>query len=394
MKIAIIVRKLNIKGGTQRQAIMLARDLKERGHDVALYTFLYAPADCYEAELRDLRVVTLGNYPRSSPFLFWKEYNIARKLALLIDRDTELLNPHDQVVYRVAAYFKRGIKNIPSVWMMNDLPTKFFSLMRDREMNPASRQGVIKRILGYVLDWFDIHRFIAMQDEIAVLDDRDRKWIKTYFHRDAVVVRNGIDGNAFQYGEHLLPGEKVNLLMTGIFFPHRRFEDGIDALKLLVDADIDANLTIIGDYGASGYARYIKSHIASLGLESRVTLRGRVTEEELKAAYQDHDIFLFLSHLQSWGIAVFEALASGLPVIVSRTSGASEVLEDCLNALVVDPKHPDQVAQAVMRLLKNAGLYGQLSKNGRALVEQKISWKNYADSMLRVFEKAIGQHVT
>ena len=389
MKIAIIVRKLNTKGGTQRQAIMLARDLKQRGHNVTLYTFLYSPADCYEAELRELHVVALGSYPRSSRFFFWKEYTIARRLSMMIDRDTELLNPHDQVSYRVAAYFKRGVKNVPSVWMMNDLPTKVFSLMRDGEMNSALHPCLLRKMFARISDWFDIHRFISVQDVITVLSDRDRAWVQTYFHREAVVVRNGIEGDVFQYVEHEIKGERVNLLMSGIFFPHRRFEDGIEAVKLLVDAGIDVYLTIIGGMDKTGYAEYIRGLIASLDLEARVTLRGKVSEEELKSAYLEHDIFLFPNHLQSWGIAVFEAIASGLPVVVSRTSGAAEVLQDGTDALLVDPKHPNQIMEAVLRLRADPELYKGLAKNGRALVEQKISWKNYADSMVAVFANAV-----
>lgn len=389
MNIAIIVRKLNIKGGTQRQAVMLARDLRHRGHTVTLYTFLYSPIDCYQDELRDLNVVTFGSYPASSRLFFWKEYVAAKQLAYMIDRSTEILNPHDQVSYRVAAYFKRNIKNVPSVWMMNDMPTKTFSLMREREIHPNFHASILKKILIRMSDWFEIYRFIRIQDAITVLDDRGREWVKTYFHRNARTVRNGIDGDAFSYQEHVPPENKVKLLMNGIFFPHRRFEDGIDALKLLIDAGIDARLMIIGDYDKRQYAATVREHIGTLGLQDRVVLRGKVSEEELKIAYREHDIFLFPNHLQSWGIAVFEALASGLPAVVSRTSGAAEVLQDRENALIVDPKHPDQLARAIFDLIKNPELYRILSKNGRLLVEKKISRKNYADSMLDSFEKAL-----
>ncbi|MDZ4260263.1 MAG: hypothetical protein U1A25_01235, partial [Candidatus Sungbacteria bacterium] len=67
--------------------------------------------------------------------------------------------------------------------------------------------------------------------------------------------------------------------------------------------------------------------------------------------------------------------ASGCPVIVSKTAGASEVLTDGENALLVPPKNPD--------------LYEQLSRKGRLFVEQNISWRKYTEYMLKVFEEVI-----
>ena len=47
MNIAIIIRRLNVKGGAQRQALSLARELKNMGHNVALYTFFYDKDKCF-----------------------------------------------------------------------------------------------------------------------------------------------------------------------------------------------------------------------------------------------------------------------------------------------------------------------------------------------------------
>src|SRR3989344_7602412 len=126
MNIAIIVRRLNVRGWTQRQALELGRELNKLGHKVKLYTFLYSPADCFPELLSGLDVVSLDYYPSATNY-FWNwflENRAAVRLAFMISHDTEILNPHDQVSYRVAAYFKKDIKNIPSVWMSNDLPTK------------------------------------------------------------------------------------------------------------------------------------------------------------------------------------------------------------------------------------------------------------------------------
>lgn len=387
------MRKLNVKGGTQRQAVCLARELMGRGHTVKLYTFLYSPADCYEDKLRGLDVVALGHYPANARFLFLQENKAAKRLAALIDGDTDLLNPHDQISYRVAYYAKKCMRHIPSVWMMNDMPTRRFSLMRDQEVNPDFKPHIIKNIIARLLDWWEIRFFIRAQDCIATLGDRDRAWVKIFFGKEAHTVRSGIDIDFFPYVEHLpWSDHKVRLLTIGIFFPHRRFEDIIEAIKILRDAGMDASLTIIGDFSPkSAYAQKILHLIEKRGLSDYVHVAGRVSEKDLHTAYNEHDMFVFSNHLESWGLSVFEAMASGLPVIVSQTSGASEVLTDGKNALLVSPKSPAALAAGVKQIYSSPDLYAKLSREGRTFVEQHISWRRYTDDMLTLFNKSLAK---
>ena len=402
MKIAIIVRRLNVSGGTQRQALSLARELKILGHQVKLYTFLYAPSECYPNLIGGMEVVFLGSYPSygaysfflarliSAFLMFVRENKLSRQLASLIDADTDILNPHDQMSYRVAAYFKKRVCSVPSVWMMNDLPTRAFSFFREHECNPNVRRGMIKKIIDWCLDWYEIHAFIKKQDTIIVLDDRDRVWAEQYFGVPAYTIRSGIDLAEFPYQRRsFVPSERVNILMNGILFSHRRFEDVIEAVALLIPKHNNIYLRILGGYSSdSPYYQNLIRLISEKNLQGKIHFAGRVSDEGLGRAYHDSDIFIFPSHLQSWGLAVFEAMACGLPVIVSRSAGAAEVLGDRTNALLVNPKSPEEVAHAVERLMDDDVLYARMSQEGRSFVEKNMSWSRYAKAMLNVFTAA------
>ncbi len=391
MKIAIIIRKLNTRGGNQRHVLSLAQELVKRGHRVTLYTFIYSPADCYEDLLKGLDVISLAYYPHTSRFLFFKENHASQQLADRIDSDTEILNPHDQVCYRVAYYYKKRVKNIPSVWVMHDMPTRRFSFMREQEVNTRFHVSLLKLGIATILDWWECYTFIRVQDRIVVLDYRDQEWVKQYFKINAIVVRNGIDIVSFPFiPQHSLSKNNVRLLASGIFFPHRRFEDAIDAVKILHDAGIAATLDIVGFFSkSSAYHHELCKRLDGLGMSSFITFLGKVSEDDLRALYACHNIFIFPNHLQSWGLAVFEAMASGCPVIVSKTAGASEVLTDGEHALLVSPKSPEEIAHAVKRLIDNPNLYQMLSRNGRLFVEQHISWERYTDSLLSVFDSVL-----
>ncbi len=392
MKIALIIRRLNVEGGTQRQALFFAQNLKKRGHHVVVYTFLRGEGANAEL-LQGLSVVPLGAYPKSRNALidFWNECRVSRRLAALIARDTELLNPHDQVSYRVAYYFKKYVRNIPSVWMMNDMPTKTWGYWRERECGLRRRVSPFRKWIRRVYDRYDIGTAIRAQDAIAVLDNRDREWVRQFFGKEATVVRSGLDLPRFPY-RPLPPikDKKLNLLAVGILFPHRRFEDLITAVKMLSQRGYRTFCTIVGGYSPRDpYFEKLIALRSDLGLQEAVRFAGVVSESELVRYYQESGAFVFPCHLQSWGMAVFEAMACGTPAIVSRSAGAHEVLTDGVNAFLIEPKDPRGIAAAVEELISNPALYMQISRNGRAFVEKHISWPQYADAMLELFNAAI-----
>jgi len=403
MKVAMIVRKLNTRGGVQRHVLYVARELKKAGHEVVLYTFLYSKEDCFADLLEGMDVRSLDFFPTYKHRSAWSIVNIFRsfgqmfrendaskELADLIDKDTDILNPHDHVCYRVAYYFKERSKNVPSVWVMHDMPTKQFMMLRAQKLDSQLRVSLVKRAFYRVYDAYDAHKFIKAQNEIAVLDERDKKWAKKYFGKNATIIRNGVDANYFSYQERIPPTkETVSLFMNGIFFPHRRFEDGISALGLLVQRGYNATLTISGSTKSNEkYYASLVSLVARLGLQKRVRFTGEISEEDFLAEYHKHHLFLFPNHMQSWGLAVFEAMSCGMPVIVSDTAGASEVLTDKENAVLFSAKDVGALAKSIEILVSDSQLYNPLRKNGRSFVEKKLSWAQTADALIRLFVKA------
>jgi glycosyltransferase involved in cell wall biosynthesis len=77
-----------------------------------------------------------------------------------------------------------------------------------------------------------------------------------------------------------------------------------------------------------------------------------------------------------------------LPVIVSETAGASEVLEDKKTAMIVPPYSPESIAQAAEELVQNPTLYTNISRDGRSFVVKNISWEHYAAQLLELCKDA------
>src|SRR3989338_2889582 len=394
MNIALIIRRLNTRGGAQRQILELARALQKRGHKITLYTFAYSKKDCFEDLLKGMQVTVWRGAGETKHFFlggFFDENRKAKELALQIDKDIDLLHPHDQVSYRVAAYYKKYVKDVPSVWMMNDVPTRGYTEWYGRQMNPYFRVPFFRSFLHWLMDSYDLRNFIRKQDVIAVLDNFNKENVRRFLGRDATVVRSGLDIAVFRYVERQPPDRaNVQLLTTGIFMRHRRFEDIIEAIKILAGRGVNATLTIIGDQdNDKKYAGEIKALVKQNGLDDRIFFAGRVSEEELVHGYQRHHIFIFANDPQTWGLAVFEAMACGTPVIVSRGAGAHEVMTDRENALLVRSRAPEEIAMAVESLVADPALYTSLSRNARAFVEKSMGWEKYADGMEALFKVAM-----
>ncbi len=405
MKIGIIIRFLIATGGGERQALMSARELKKLGHSPIIYTFAYDKERCFPEGMLDINIVPLVEHredlPKNHttiPFLgtflhLFQEAKRAKKLASLIDTDIDVINPQDQSSAWVAYYFKKR-KNVPSVLTLNDLHLARWSLFNEQE--GARKQFPISYFFHWLRDSFENTTFFSKQQNIAVLNTFTQKMVKKYLGRDSVIIRSGLEAEKFSYKKRKpIERKKINILCHAIFYIHRRFEDVIKAVSLLRQEGYDARLVISGDYShkdtAKRYYQKLTDLVKELDLTESVSFRGRVSEADLLNQFYQSDIFVFSSHMQTWGLVVFEAMATGLPVVVSKTAGASEVLTDRENALLVEPLNPQHIYQAIKMLADDQELYQKLSTQGALFARDNISWKNYSNHMVGLFEEAIAQ---
>lgn len=399
MKIAIVVWDLSVSGGTQRQALEFARYLKRSGHEVKLYSAYLDRSKCYPGLIEGLEVASLHEkeYAKTrnevitwvlhplEPFFPSEEKHLAR----MIPSGFDVVNCHDQRAYRTAYYYKRRT-GAPVLWMMNDLPK---SLSRPK-WKPGAR-GALDRI-HHVAFGGPVGRFLDVQhvrtlDRVAVLDRGTAEAFRSITGRGSTVVRSGLDPKAFDFRLRPLDTAKRPLvvLAVGIFFPHRRFEDLVNAASELVKAGLDVRVDIVGseDYDRE-YSGQIRALVSRLGLRDRVRFVGSASEAELRRMYSESDAFVFPNFPQTWGLAVFEAMASGTPTVVSTGCGASEILADGENALLVPPGRPDMIASQLRRLFTDRALYSKLSSEGRRFVEKNVSWDSYGDTIMRLFAEA------
>jgi len=156
----------------------------------------------------------------------------------------------------------------------------------------------------------------------------------------------------------------------GRLHPGKGHADLIDAVALLRDRGFDARLTIAGeDAGGSGYRVQLEQVIERRGLAAHVRLAGALSEQAVRDHLESSHVFALASHIEGLGVATMEAMAMGLPVVVTRSGGVPELVEDGREGLLVEPRVPEQMTDALLKLAQSPGLCAAMSEAGRRKVE-------------------------
>jgi D-inositol-3-phosphate glycosyltransferase len=172
------------------------------------------------------------------------------------------------------------------------------------------------------------------------------------------------------------------LLWLGIFMPHRRLEDGINAIGHLASRGIHVRLLLAGsDRAYPAYVASLKALARNLGVQDKVTFAAKVAEEEIQDFYSACDAFLFPNDQQTWGLAVLEAMACGCPVLVSRGSGVHEVLADQDNALLFSPRNPGELAGKIEVLVNQPELRHEIARKGMKLARDRYNWDRFTQQI-------------
>ncbi len=154
--------------------------------------------------------------------------------------------------------------------------------------------------------------------------------------------------------------ERENIILfVGVLQARKNVERLIEAFEHMPD---DWRLVLAG--AAAGYrADRILERIAQSGYRDRIEVKGHLTRPELERLYARASIFAFPSLDEGFGIPVLEAMAHGVPVITSNRSALVEVAGDA--ALLVNPEDTEELATALLRLIRDSDLRTDLAARGR-----------------------------
>ncbi|MCI0394688.1 MAG: glycosyltransferase [Chloroflexi bacterium] len=202
---------------------------------------------------------------------------------------------------------------------------------------------------------------------------------------NCTVVPLGINPQPFAAAEPLLPlSGPPRLLFVG----RHRYYKGVDDL-LRAMTQIDAELLLAGD----GPMQPVWQELAAaLGVASRVKFLGHVGDQELPGIYASADLFVLPANVraEAFGTVLVEAMASGLACVTTELgTGTSYVVQHGATGLVVPPKEPAALAEAINCLLKDADLRRRMGQTGRQRALAEFTLERMAEQVEWIYQEVL-----
>jgi len=143
-------------------------------------------------------------------------------------------------------------------------------------------------------------------------------------------------------------------------------------------------LHVVGTHWDSIHPDF-KSLIIKEGVEANICFHGRVSQCELSRYYKSADFCVFASLLETFGIVILEAMASGAPIIASDIEPFREILTEGTTGLFFRHSNSIDLSKAILRLASDTNLRKLLSKNSLEAVKN-YDWANIALKYIELYK--------
>jgi glycosyltransferase involved in cell wall biosynthesis len=360
----------------------VSTELKKRGHEVMVIT----SDDVDEGEKGAVKCTEVMNgvevYRRS--LLFKKrmrEYWLVSNVTGILERlkaDVVHTNGYRCLSSCIATCWCRRSK-IPTVFTPHGIyPPRSFA------------NGLIKSVYDHSFG----NLLLRSSDKITALTEHNRQLLlRLGAPEDRIVlVPNGVDVNRYSKTHHY--NEKISkeelrgpvLLYVGRMDWNKGLERVIQALPVLARSFGHVKFLIVGpDY--YGHAGNLLALARELGVSDSVVMTGEVSEEQKLHYYSIADVFVLPAIYEGLSLSLLEAMASGVPVVVTKSGGPGDILVDGVHALLMNDCSAQEVSHLVSMILKDSRLAKRISKNAFDLVSKEFSWDKVVDKIEALYSE-------
>ena len=229
-------------------------------------------------------------------------------------------------------------------------------------------------------------RLFKRLDGHIVVSGAALQYHSRYFPADYVVIPNGVDVERFHPDvrpmEQFVDG-RPNILFVGRLEKRKGLTHLLDAFAWVKRDIPEARLIIVGAYDDLEKIPFVLQS-QYLGL-SDVHFVGRVTDDELARYYGTADVFCAPSTgMESFGIVLLEAMASGVPTVASDIDGYRDVMDDGVQGVLVEPEQPEALAAALVSLLRDPARRRAMGVAGREKA-LRYAWRVVAARVLEYY---------
>jgi glycosyltransferase involved in cell wall biosynthesis len=376
-------------GGPSFALPLIARELRRAGTDIDVA----ATAGDKEAALLNGDLARPVSRDDVNYFYFRRQtefYKVSRPLTRWLGRhirDYDLVHIHALFSYSAYTAANLAIKNrVPYVVRPLGVLNRWGMQNRRRLLKRLSFRLIERRILANAAA---IH-YTSRQEKL----EAEQAGATTM----SVVIPLGVDTSVFQretsaarFYERFPAAERRQIIL---FLSRIDPKKGLDIL-LRAFADVrrvhPASLLVVAGEGESEFVAGLKKLAVELSIAEQVLWTGFIGGDEKAAAFRAASVFALPSYSENFGLAVVEAMASGLPCVVSDQVGVAPDVEEFQAGSVV-PCEAAALASALERLLADEDLRRRFGENAVSLVAERFSIEATTRSLMRLYSNVLDRH--
>ncbi len=365
------VSSARLFGGGERHIVDLARGLSARGHEVYAALPTGSPLRAEMVSLNPHGVVEL---PLKNAFDVGSALGLTRFVR---EQGVEIIHAHVARDYPLAALAARRSRSARLV-------------ITRHVLFPLSR--------AHRLALSNVSRVVAVSEAVA----RSIRARGIFPEHKIRVVPNGIDVRRFEEARRVFeegrrepdskPHATLRVGIVGELSEVKGQDIFIRAARLVADGFEGAvEFVIVGDDAspAGENRKRLESLVRHLNLTGRVRFTGRL--EDVAGVLASLDVFVSASRSEAFGIALVEAMASGVAVVATATEGAREIVEDGRTGVLVPVNDVDSLAAAVSELLDDEAHRRALGSCAREDAGERFSLERMIADTERVYAEALGR---
>lgn len=382
MKIAFIVRHLNKSGGISRYVSELISEYVKH-HEVHVFTSscdVVMGADVIVHKVPIISIRTLKRYK------LYALNVLVEKLSFMIISCFIVKKRYFNIVHNQGDYI--GLSDVYTAhschmgWLQKyaSLKTHIYDRLLKSRLNP----------LHMLLLYIEKCSVIKSRQIIAVSEKVKQELLECYTvnNEKIVVIPNGVNIDEFTPNTNSVTQSSIRDKygigsddIVIIFPAHEYHRKGLSQLISAVSS-IETPKIYVMVVGRDN-PTYFQKLVAKQGCLGRVIFVGHT--DKISEYFNASDMLVFPTIYEPFGLIITEAMATGLPVVVSRCAGAAELITDGVNGLLInDPNDIDEIHSTILKLSNNATIRREMGRAARLTV-LNYTWPMIADRTMNIY---------
>lgn len=311
--------------------------------------------------------------------LFFNLLRITRKYNL------ELFHAHHTIPTGFVAILVSKIMRLPVVVTAHlmDITTHGTDVGPLENIVDFESNLIFKRLIMFSLN--------SSNKIIAVSEDLSTKIEQMGINKDITILRNAVDISRFKPSKNMemrqnykIGDDDLLILFIGHLETFKGIFELLDAFYEINKKHTNTKLMIVGE---GHEEQKVRDTVSKLKLEGSIVFTGKVSPETIQNYYQMADIFTLPSYTEGLPLVVIEAMACGLPVIVSTVGGIPELVKDGKNGFLVPPKDKLILEKKLEILVDKMELREKFGVKAFETVDDEFNIDKKVDKLIKIYQE-------